>query len=204
MRETHGLGRATSKGDSVVAMGIAPAIFNVAWEQRPPTKRRRQSLWSRFATGATLTRTTIESGRDVQRPDLLTAARANPFHTNREPFCVGGRTEVMETIRHVLADWRDVGLDEPDVGQRFNEETFWETWLPLAHVDGTSEAMRALSWRAAGLIVERWGEESAGHAEETVISAAFGHATPPVGLIGATSRPCSTRSGKPSTESHEP
>jgi hypothetical protein len=105
----------------------------------------------------------------------------------------------MKMIRQVLAHCRDVHLDEPDLGERFNEETFCEAWLPLAHVDGASEAMRALAWRAAGLIAERWGEGPAGHVEETVISAAFGHATPPAGLIGATSLPCARRSGEPPT-----
>jgi hypothetical protein len=109
----------------------------------------------------------------------------------------------MKTIRQVLAHCRDVHSDEPDVGQRFNEETFCEAWLPLAHVDGASEAMRALAWCAAGLIAERWGEGPAGHVEETVISAAFGRATPPVALIGATSLPCARRSGEPPTGSNE-
>ena len=104
----------------------------------------------------------------------------------------------MKTIRQVLAHCCDVHLDEPDVGQRFSEETFCEAWLPLAHVDGASEAMRALAWRAAGLIAERWGEGPAGHVEEAVIGAAWGHATPPVGLIGATSLPCARRDGEPS------
>ena len=109
----------------------------------------------------------------------------------------------METIRLLLAHWGDVHLDEPDVGQRFNEEAFCEAWLPLAHVDGASEEMRALAWHAAGLIAERWGEGPAGHVEETVIGAAWGHATPAVGLIGATSLPCARRGGEPPTGSDE-
>ncbi|HEY2650395.1 MAG TPA: hypothetical protein VGI50_00635 [Solirubrobacteraceae bacterium] len=133
--------------------------------------------------------------------DFLTGASRRTRSTESvNRLASGARNEVMETIRLVLARSRDAHLDEPDVGQRFDDEAFCEAWLPLAHLDGTSEQVRALAWRAAGLIAERWGEGPAGHMEETVIGAAWGHATPPVGVIGATSLPSAKRGGEPSTD----
>jgi hypothetical protein len=77
-----------------------------------------------------------------------------------------------------LARGRTRYLDHPDLQDGPGAAAICQTWLPLAHVDGVGEDVRALAWEAARVIEELPGVVDPDRAEQCIVAAAWGLAGP--------------------------